>query len=43
MEAIRAVLNPIETDNLYYLHAPDGQIYFAQTLEEHNRNVAKYL
>ncbi|MBU0978286.1 MAG: endolytic transglycosylase MltG [Patescibacteria group bacterium] len=43
LEAIRAVLNPIETDNLYYLHAPDGQIYFAQTLEEHNRNVAKYL
>lgn len=42
-DAIEAVLNPIESDNLYYLHAPDGSIYFAKTLEQHNQNIANYL
>ena len=43
LDAIKAVLKPIDSDYLYYLHAPDGNIYFAKTLEEHNQNIAKYL
>jgi UPF0755 protein len=38
-----ATMNLRTTDNLYYLHAPDGQIYYGKTLEEHNANKRKYL
>jgi len=43
LDAIKAVLNPEESDYIYYLHSPDGSIHFARTLEEHNRNIANYL
>lgn len=32
-----------DTDYMFYLHAPDGQIYYAKTNAEHNTNRAKYL
>jgi UPF0755 protein len=38
-----ATVNARITENLYYLHAPDGQIYYGVTLEEHNANKRKYL
>lgn len=42
--SLYAALHPIETDNLYFLHAqPSGEIYYAKTLDEHNSNRAKYL
>ncbi len=41
--AIRASLNPSETNYLYYLHDTDGQIHYAQSLEVHNANVRQYL
>ena len=41
--AIEAVLNPAQTDCLYYLHDSDRQIHCAKTLEEHQANVEKYL
>lgn len=41
--AIEAALNPPHTDYLYYLSDSDGKLHFAQTLEEHNANIQKYL
>lgn len=38
-----ATLGLERTSNLYYLHAPDGQIYYGATLDEHNANKRKYL
>lgn len=42
-DAIKATLNPIESDSLYYIHDREGEIHFASTLEEHNANVDRYL
>lgn len=41
--AIEAVLNPAETDCLYYLHDSNKQIHCAITLGEHQANIEKYL
>ena len=43
IDSIRAAIYPKSTEARYYLHDPSGQIHFAETLEEHNRNKAKYL
>ena len=43
MQAIRAVLNPIESDYYYYLTAPGGVFHYSRTFEEHRRNKALYL
>lgn len=39
LEAIKAVLNPAETKALYFVADGTGGHVFAETLEEHNRNV----
>ncbi len=41
--SIRAAIYPAETDFLYYVSDANGVNHYAKTLEEHNRNVAKYL
>ncbi|MGE5392609.1 MAG: endolytic transglycosylase MltG [Candidatus Saccharibacteria bacterium] len=41
--SIRAVLEPAQTDYLFFLSKPDGEAVFARTLAEHNANRAKYL
>jgi len=43
IEAIEAVLNPQETDCLYYLHDASRQIHCAKTYAEHKQNIIKYL
>jgi len=43
LESIEAVLDPAETDYLYYLTAPDGTFHYARTFEEHKENKRKYL
>ncbi len=43
LQSIKATINPIETPYLYYLHGSDGQIRYAETNDEHNRNKALYL
>lgn len=40
--AIEAVLNPAETEALYFVADGTGGHAFARTLEEHNRNVARW-
>ena len=41
-EALRAVLNPPATEELYFVADGSGGHSFARTLEEHNRNVARW-
>ncbi len=43
IEAIEAVLKPTKTDDLFFLAGRDGQVYYAKTLQEHNKNIERYL
>lgn len=43
INAIEAVLNPEETDCLFYLHDGNRQIHCAKTYEDHLDNIEKYL
>ena len=41
-DAVMAVVNPDETDFLYFVADGSGGHAFATTLSEHNQNVAKW-
>lgn len=41
-ESILAVLYPLKTDAMYYLHSKDGKLYTALTYAEHLENFEKY-
>lgn len=41
--SINAVLDPIETEYLYYLTDEEGTFHYARTFDEHRENIAKYL
>lgn len=41
--AVRAVLNPIPSDYLYYITGNDGNFYYAETYDEHLANIEAYL
>ena len=43
LAAIEAAIYPAATDYYYFLHPLDGATVFSKTVEEHNRNKAKYL
>ena len=43
LSSLSAAAAPEDSDYFYYLHASNGQIYYARTLSEHNENVSKYL
>lgn len=43
LASVEAVRNYEESPYWYYLHTPDGDVVFSETLEEHNSNVDKYL
>lgn len=43
LDAIKATLLPLESDDLFYIHADNGNIYTSKTLEQHNANINKYL
>lgn len=40
--SIEATLNPIESDEFYFVADAEGGHWFSRTLAEHNANVAKY-
>ncbi|MEQ9449498.1 MAG: endolytic transglycosylase MltG, partial [Rhodospirillaceae bacterium] len=40
--ALEAVLNPTETENLFFVADGTGGHVFARTLEEHRRNVRRW-
>lgn len=43
LAAIKAVIYPKTSEYWYYLHTPNGKVYYAKTIEEHQANVEKYL
>lgn len=43
LKSIQAVLSPSATDALYFFHLPDGTIITSKSLDEHLRNIRKYL
>ena len=43
LNVIKATLDSLESDDRFYIHANDGTMYYASTLEGHNANVNKYL
>lgn len=43
VSSMEAALNPEETDFLYFLASPEGDVYYAKTLAEHNRLKEKYI
>lgn len=43
LQSIKAVIYPEESSYLYYIHDKDGKIHYAETIEEHNENVNKYI
>ena len=43
ISSIRAALYPKSTDYWYYLHDSDGGVHYAETLDGHNTNKAKYI
>lgn len=43
LNAMKATLDPIETTDLFYIHAPDGKMYYAADLAGHNANINRYL
>ena len=43
LEAINATRNPKENNYYFYIHDTQGNVHFAETYAEHNRNVQEYL
>lgn len=43
LTAIESVVQPTPSDYFYYLTAPDGTFYYAETFAEHQRNINTYL
>lgn len=43
LDSITAVLDPIPSEDLFYLTAPDGTFYYAETNREHEANKSRYL
>lgn len=42
IDVLNAVINPANTDYLYYISDKSGQNHYAKTLDQHNSNIKKY-
>ncbi len=42
VESLKAVLNPLKTEYLFFVASGNGDHVFASTIQEHNANVARY-
>ncbi|MFK2824454.1 endolytic transglycosylase MltG [Bacillus sp. B190/17] len=43
ISSMEAALNPEDTEFLYFLASPSGDVYYTKTLEEHNKLKEKYI
>lgn len=43
LQAIEAVLHPTESDYFFYITGNDGNFYYAETYDQHLRNIDRYL
>ena len=43
IDAIEAALNPKDTPYLFFCHDTSGNIYLAETVDEHNKNTEEVL
>ncbi len=43
LDALLSAVSPISTKYIYFLTGKDGNMYYAQTLEDHERNKKRYL
>ncbi|KKU12574.1 MAG: Aminodeoxychorismate lyase, partial [Candidatus Magasanikbacteria bacterium GW2011_GWC2_45_8] len=43
LASINASINPTSNAYWYFISGRDGKMYYARTLDEHNRNIARYL
>lgn len=43
IDALKAVIYPMKTDYMFYLHDTSGVAHYARTIEEHEKNIADYL
>ena len=43
ISSIKAAVFPEDSDHWFYIHDSDGTIHYAETIEEHNTNIARYL
>lgn len=42
-DAWLATLDPLQADELFYIHDSAGNMHFAKTLDQHNANIQRYL
>lgn len=43
VDSIKAAIYPKSSEYFFYLHAPSGQVYYAETFEGHKKNINQYL
>ena len=43
LDAIIAVLEPTQSEYMFYITGNDGEFYYARNFDEHRQNIAKYL
>ncbi len=43
LRALKAAVNPAESEYYFYVSDENGHLHFAKTLAEHNQNIEKYL
>jgi len=41
--SLKAIVEPITSENLYFVAAPNGEVYYAEDYDEHIRLTKKYL